>query len=312
MQECLLELNFLFKESALTAKSSGRTVRDAKNLKVGRSPAPIKPHSCHRALTRTAVLLLLIPREFGGFMKKFLGIIKTRRSLLLASAFTPVCLAMFAGGAGPSRPQSPTRSDLKIINKTTTLDVISVHRTVYNLLVIQIKNVSTKDLNGYALAVNNSRITIDISSGDRVIAPGQTDDLQIPNDFSTPDLTILAAMFADGSIEGDRVIAAELREWRAGLKKELTRALSVLDAALESPDVDSGMTLDNLEGRFSSIGLESYPANPHSASGSQDARNTLNTEIQILRERRKRNGTHMQRQRLLDLRGRIERRIASL
>lgn len=245
-------------------------------------------------------------------MKTFLGIAKPRRSLLLASAFAPVCFGALMGGIGPSNLQSTTRSDIKIINKTTTLEVVSLQRTEHNHLVVQLKNVSSKDLNGYAVALKSGRITVDISSGDRVISPGQTDDLEIPFDSSPPDLTILAAMFADGSIEGDHVIAAELKEWRWGLKKQLTRALSLLEATLESSDVDNAMALDRLESQFSSLSLESDTASPHSAGGSQNARNTLRTEIQILRERRQRNGALMQRQRLLDLKDRIERRIASL
>jgi hypothetical protein len=94
--------------------------------------------------------------------------------------------------------------------------------------VIVFKNLSSKDLNGYAIAVNGARITVDISSGDRAVKPGATDDIEIPGESSPPEVTILAAMFADGSIEGDPAVVAKLKEWRLGLKKPLTRAFSVL------------------------------------------------------------------------------------
>lgn len=244
-------------------------------------------------------------------MKILLGIPKRRRTLLLSSVFAPVCFGILIGN-GPSGTQSPTRSDIKIVNKTTTLEVVALRPTDHNLLVIGLTNVSSKDLNGYTVAVNGTRITKDLSSGDRVVPTGQTDELEIPLGASPPDITILAAMFADGSIEGDQAIAAELRERRLGLKKELIRALSILNATLESPDVYAAMALDELESRFSSLSLESATDRPHSAEGSQEARNTLSTEIQILRERRQRHGALMQRQRLLDLKGRIERRIARI
>ena len=44
-------------------------------------------------------------------------------------------------------------------------------------------------------------MTVDMSSGDHVISPGQTDNLGSLR-FTLPDLTILAAMFADGGMKG--------------------------------------------------------------------------------------------------------------
>jgi hypothetical protein len=158
---------------------------------------------------------------------------------LLASVFALLCLGAFMIAGTSSSQSSKTKSDIKIINKTTTLEVLSIKPTDNNMQVILLKNVSSKALNGYAAAVGNGRITKDISSGDRVIPPGQTDELEIPVDLTRPDVTILAAMFADGSIEGNEAVVAELREWRLALKKQLSRSLSVLDAILESPEVDT-------------------------------------------------------------------------
>jgi len=224
---------------------------------------------------------------------------------LLASVFVLLCLRALIIAGTSSSQSSRTKSDIKIVNKTTTLEVLSVKPTDHNTQVVSLKNISSKALNGYAGVVGNSRITVDISSGDRVIAPGQTDELEIPIDPSHPNITILAAMFADGSIEGDEAVVAELTEWRLSLKKQLSRSLSVLDAILESSDVDAEKALDSLESQFSSL-------DPDSGTESRIAGDTLNTEVQILREKRQRQGPHMQRQRLLELKARIERRVASL
>jgi hypothetical protein len=245
-------------------------------------------------------------------MKRFFRIAKSRRLLLLALAFVPLCFGVLIRGAGLSQPQSAAKGDLKIINRTTTLEVVSVQPTDHNLLAIKFKNISTKGLNGYAVAFNGARITKDLSSGDRVIAPGNTDDLEIPSNLSSSDLTILAAMFSDGSVEGDSIVGAELKEWRIGLKEELRRALTLFERAMDSPDVFELDVLDRLESQLLSHSVESADAKPHSLSSSEEARNTLKTELQMLRDRRRRNGAHMQRQRLLDLKARIERRIASL
>lgn len=246
-------------------------------------------------------------------MNKFLAIAKSRASFLVVSAFAPVCFGMLLGGVDrPSRLQSPTRNDTKIINKTTTLEVVSLQVTEHNHLIVVFRNVSAKDLNGYAVAMRGGMMTVDMSSGDHVIPSGQTDNLEVPLDSPVPDLTILAAMFADGSIEGDKAIVVELKEWRLGLKKQLILSLSDLDATLGSPDVDAATALDRLEFQFSNLSPESDIAQLRSASGSRSARGDLISEIGTLRERRQRNGALMQRQRLLDLKARIQRRIASL
>lgn len=250
-------------------------------------------------------------------MKKFLGMIKARRPLILISAFTPLCFGALLAGTGslrvqdlkPTREQSLPTSDIKVINKTTALDV-TFETMGDNQLLVKVKNLSSKDMNGYVIGFNDARVTIDISIGDRVISTGETDDLQLPIRSSSMTLTILAAMFADGSIEAEPVLKKELSETRLGLKKELIRNLAVLDEILGSPDAYSTKALDHLEDKFS------FPSNSHalsnSESGVQSARNSLNSELKSLRQRQQHEGSAMQIQRLLDLRGRLERRIARL
>jgi hypothetical protein len=250
-------------------------------------------------------------------MKKLLGILKTRRSLLLASAFAPMCFSMLIGSVGSSRAPEVKRapvyaptSDIKIVNNTTTLDVI-LQTTADNHLLIRLKNISSKGLNGYVVAVNDTRIKGDISSGDSIVSSGETTELEIPTNSSSIKVTILAAMFADGSIEADPVLKTELTEWRIALKKELARGLAALDEILGSPDVYTTKALDRLNSRLS-LPLHSDTSHSHSDSGTRDARDSFNSAVQSLRERQQRHGSLMQRQRLLDLKGRIQRRIASL
>ena len=245
-------------------------------------------------------------------MKKLLGIIKTRRLLLTAVA--PLCFGMLIVGVGPSRPQdvavkSVSPNEIKVINKTTTLDV--TFQTISdNQLLVKVKNLSSKDINGYVIGLNDARVTKDISIGDRVISTGETDELQLFIRSSSTTLTVLGAMFTDGSIEAEPVLTKELREFRLGLKKELIRNLAVLDEILSSADVYSTKALDRLEDKFS------FPSNSDALSNSergvQSARDDLNSELKILRQRQQREGSAMQIQRLLDFRGRIERRIARL
>ena len=251
-------------------------------------------------------------------MKKISGVTKPRRPLFLASAFVPMCFGVLLVGLGPSRKeavkplqrQSLSASDVRIINRTTTLDV-TVDATMGNRYVARLRNISPRDLNGYVVTVNGGRITADISNGDQVIAPGQTTELDLPVRSAPMTLTILAAMFADGHIEADAELKSELTEWRLGLKRELARGLVELNAIVDSPEVFTEEALNRLDSRLA-LPLESDTFQSHLAEGTRSARHSFTSEIQSIRERAQRRGPALQRQRLLDLKGRIERRIASL
>ena len=244
-------------------------------------------------------------------MKKLVQIVKTRR--LLLTAFASLSLGVLVVAIGPSRRQdvqvkAVSPNEVKIINNTTSLDVTFYHTRANNLLV-RVKNISSKDLNGYVFGMNDARVTNDISSGDRVVSPGETDEVELPIRSSTT-LTILGVMFADGTIEAEPVLKKELSESRLGLKKELIRNLAVLDEVLSSPDAYSKKGLDLLEDKFSLRG--NAETRSHSESGAHSAREDLNSELKSLKQRQQREGSGMQIQQLLDLKGRIERRIARL
>jgi hypothetical protein len=250
-------------------------------------------------------------------MKKFLGITKPRKSLLIALVLTLMCVGVLIGGVRTSRRHgveparlSRPQGDIKIINHTTTLEA-TFQITADNHVLIRLKNISSKGLNGYVVGVNETRIKDDSSNVDHVVSPGETTELELPIQSSSMTITVLAAMFADGSIEAEPGLKSELAEWRAALKEELARGLIVLDEILASPDVYSTKALDRFEWRISRP-LNSDKRHSHSDRGVKDARDSFYSDIQSLRERQQRNGTLMQRQRLLDLKAHLEKRIASL
>ncbi|MEK6283351.1 MAG: hypothetical protein AABN95_23600 [Acidobacteriota bacterium] len=294
-------------------------------------------------------------------MKKLLTT-KPWSSLLLASVFAPVGLSIFIGG-GPSKPQSPVSSELKITNKTKSIEVVGVKSEDPNLIVIVLKNVSSVDMNGFELSVrDHARITGDASVGGWAISPGATHDFVIPERYASSEITILAAMFTDGNIEGDEATVKQLKHWRSGIKQQLLRALPFLETALEAPDVNSPEVLDRLESEFSSFSLDSddtqsvaarglrgakdglitessdsddaqsvaarglrrpkdgpitessdsEDAQSLAARGLRGAKDDLITDVRMLRQRLERHGTLNQQKRLLELKKRLEKRIASL
>ena len=255
---------------------------------------------------------------FGGFMKRLIGTTKCRRSALLASALAPICFGVLLASAGQSRLQNlrnaPAETvyphEIKIVNNTTSLDA-TFEITANNHLLLKLKNLSPRDMNGYVVTANGARITKEISIGDRFVSSGQSDEFEMPISSSSKTITILAAMFTDGTIEAEPVLKKELTEWRLGMKEELVRNLAALDEILSSPDVYSTEALDRLG---SSLSLASDPDTVYSTSeiGARNVRETFKSQLQSLKERAQRNGNAMQRQRLVDLKSRIERRIASL
>jgi hypothetical protein len=250
-------------------------------------------------------------------MKKLHGTANSRRLFLFGLAGASLCLGSLVGGAGStqaphtriSQAQSVGAIDIKTINKTTTLEV-SHETTANNFLLLRIKNISPRDLNGYVVGIKNKvRITTDLSIGDRVIPPGQHHDMKIPLDTPQIELVILAAMFSDGSIEGESMTVSEIKQWRVGQKEQLTRSLSVIDAVLASP------TNPNALDRFASQlhpTSDSAVIQTEKGSGSRNARDSLDTEIELLRERLRHDPNLTQRDGLSQLKKRIERRIASL
>ncbi len=246
-------------------------------------------------------------------MKTFFRLAKSRGSLLLASAFVPLSVGLLVGGIEPTRRQSLTKSEIKIINKTKTLEVSAVHPKEPNMIVIQLKNISSKNLNGYEVDVHGKvRVTTDISAGDWAIPAGATHDIEFPAEYASYEIWILAAMFTDGSIEGDPEAVNILKERRLGLKTQLLRALPLLEAVMNSPDVDTTKALDRLEYQFSSLSVDANGELAHSASGSRSAKGDLISAVEGLRDRFKRHGALNQRSRLLELKRSIGRRIASL
>ena len=250
-------------------------------------------------------------------MKKLLGIIRSRKSLVLAAAFTPICFGALVVGVAPSRQlgveQTPVKRvspvEVKIVNNTTTLDA-TFEITNRNTVLFRIKNLSSKDMNGYVLELNGVRMTCDISIGDRVVSTGETNLEEMPIRSSSTTLTLLAAMFSDGTIEAEPDLKKELTELRLGMKEELVRSLAVLDEIISSPDVYSPKALDRIDANLSFRNIDT--ARLPSEDGAQEARIGLTSELKRLKQRQQRNGNAMQRQELLDLKGRIERRIARL
>jgi hypothetical protein len=231
---------------------------------------------------------------------------------LVAITFAVLCVTTLFVGLTLSRLKSTDRRTMRVFRDTQALELVRMEATTNGNLLVVFKNVSARDINGFVLAIpGGGEVTVDTSTGDRVIAPQATEDLQIPAGSEVPDITIRAVMFADGDVEGNEITVAQVKQRRRALKRELKRGLELLRDAAGSADADSPAIFEKLESAISNLQIDPSLQSSQD-TGLLEAKQDLATAIRDVRTRQERNGYLKQRERLKELCNRIERRIASL
>jgi len=95
-----------------------------------------------------------------------------------------------------------------------------------------------------------------------VAAPNRaqpTADGYVPSSPSDQQIQIKAAVFDDGTYEGDAETAAAVRGYRAGEKMVLSRLIPLLESALNSSNADLTEALRTLESQVASVGSDADP-----------------------------------------------------
>ena len=234
---------------------------------------------------------------------------RRRKWTILACAAVLACAAMFAT-VSSSRFRSKT-TQIQLVNDTGALALIAQEVTDGRTR-LQFKNISAKDLNGFVLGLANLRqIELDTTPGDRVIVPGEVQDIEIPGP-SPSTITILAVTYADGSLEGDQITVAELRDRRSALKGELKRILGLVVAEAQSSDTDIPGAFDRLESSMSKLSPTAADGQTRQANALRVAKGDVANVLEVMRHRQERNAHLNQRELIRELKDRIERRIAGL
>ena len=86
-----------------------------------------------------------------------------------------------------------------------------------------------------------------------------TADGYVPTSPSDQQIQIKAAVFDDGTFEGDAQTAAAVRGYQAGERMMLPRLIPLLESALNSSSGDLTEALRNLESQVSSVGSDADP-----------------------------------------------------
>ena len=232
-----------------------------------------------------------------------------RKWTVLACAGVLVSTAVALATVGSSTFRSKT-PQIHLINNTAALALVGQEPNDGRTR-LQFKNISAKDVNGFVLGLENrSQIELDTTTGDRVIAPGQVEDIEIPGPL--PTITILAVMYADGSLEGDPTTVAQIRVRRTALKAELNRILGLVVAEAQSRDADAPGAFDRLESAMSKLPATVADDHTPQANAQRGAKEDVASLLEVLRYRQERNAHLNQRELIRELKERIERRIAGL
>jgi hypothetical protein len=119
-------------------------------------------------------------------------------------------------GIALSGLRSPKRPTIKVFRETHALELVAIETNTSGNLLVVFKNVSARDINGFVLAISGGpEITLDTSTGDRVIAPQATEDLEIPASSEVSEITIRAVIFADGDVEGNEITVGQVKKRRS-------------------------------------------------------------------------------------------------
>jgi len=202
-------------------------------------------------------------------------------------------------------------TQIHLVNDTGALALVA-QEVIDGRTRLQFKNISAKDLNGFVLGLANLRqIELDTTPGDRVIVPGEVQDIEIPGP-SPSTITILAVMYADGSLEGDQITVAQLRARRSAFKAELKRILGLVIAEAQSRDADIPGAFDRLELAMSKLPPTVADGHTPQANAQRGAKDDVASLLEVMRHRQERNAHLNQRELIQELKQRIERRITGL
>lgn len=225
-------------------------------------------------------------------------------------SYSPHACAAVVFATVSSSTFSSKTTQIHLVNHTEALALVA-QEAIDGRTQLQFKNISTKDLNGFVLGLANlTQIEFDTTTGDRVIVPGEVQDIEIPGPL--PTITISAVMYADGSLEGDQITVAQLRDRRSALKAELKRILGLVVAEAQSPDADVPGAFDRLESAMSKLPSTVADGQTPQANALRGAKEDVGSLLELMRHRQERNAHLYQRDLIRELKERSERRIAGL
>ena len=137
----------------------------------------------------------------------------------------------------------------QVLNKTSALEVVSAISGQDNALTVTVKNVSSKTITGLVIKSENVQVETDLISGfgDYIIPPGKTYwrtfQPHAKAGVVASDVSIIAAVFDDRSIDGDTEMGQRLLDRRKGKREQLQLILPAIKTAIDSNAVNKKIAL---------------------------------------------------------------------
>lgn len=160
----------------------------------------------------------------------------------------------------PAEQQEPVDDTFvpQVESKTEALELLSAARRGY-FIRIRLKNVSGKNIYSFRMSYHKSGsavLSCFIMADDKTaLSPGEVykyDYPFIPNSsLAREPLIFEAVLFGDGTGDGDAKKVKSLQDLFLASRKELEHVLAVVQAAAESPEVESPDSLQKLESKLS-------------------------------------------------------------
>jgi hypothetical protein len=173
----------------------------------------------------------------------------------------------------PSLPSLPT-----VTNRTTSIAVVNVEqgKTPFPSFTLSLRNISNKsilNLNINIISADGGRMRLQPHNLDDspLIEPGDTyrtginvEGGRLTADGLLPDsprtFIIRAALFTDGTYEGDVEPAADMKAVHSGRKIQIKRVITLFSSALEATDLSAQTILENFKTQVSALDDNLSPA----------------------------------------------------
>jgi hypothetical protein len=194
----------------------------------------------------------------------------SRRTTILIAMFAILVVAVMADAARRVRlspatsalqNDRPTVQNLAVENRTSAFQVVTAVRDG-ELIRLSLKNGYREPIDGFTLSSGaHSGVQVDFTNSETSIAPGMIYDYTVlaaslePSGSSTNPvkLTILNAVFEDGTADGDPQATLDIKNRRRGEKIALGRILPLLDQALSSSELETPEGVRRLRNRISVV-----------------------------------------------------------
>jgi hypothetical protein len=218
---------------------------------------------------------------------------RSRKTYYTALAASCALLAAVAFAA--ARPAGAQEISVNVANQTSGFKVERVERDLEyvkgsEFLRVSFRNDYDKAIVSYAIATGKgSSVQTDFmySEAGNKIAPGEVTEWRNPMSAEAvaEGISIQAVVFDDGTGDGDAAIIKGIKDQWAGGDKQISRILSILDAALQSDEAQSSDLLYELESRVSSLSIEPDDMfQPRSQAGLNNQRENMLVKLKELRD----------------------------